>query len=409
MTESLKFKEITIEDFFSKTGIIREFDPHEPKFWEDLWQRIREKGVDPDEILNAFHPMSPEVSDLYFMDEDIGLRFLSADIERFKMILMNIETHEGFAASPKRIIDIGGGPGIISLWLAAKFKDSECIVYDISERALNIGRLLAQRLEINNIDFRKASYLELSKMKNPEKGDLVLGLSALFLKISPEKESDHFSAETASNSFTCQAREMTSDFIKACSNLVQENGMVYFSQGAFNDLGLLALFSALRTKRLGIDWQLTKVSGKGSGAGFSFNEIHIFAKPGLPSIFKNAREDLRTFLYSGKNLPDSAPEFLGHADYEAWLGLLSDGVKISEIITKKDDQTFEKFILLCKSGILGFFSASSTGRRSGFIGPAADFMQAGNRLKSAIDKYIQNEIEIISEYWHPDYEKLISL
>jgi len=395
-----------IEDFFKSIGISSRLNPQNSEFWEDIWNGIRNKGINPAEVLDEYHPMSPEIANLYFMDEDIGLKFLSADLDRFRMLIQTIETHEAFKHSPGRIVEIGGGPGIISIWLASRFKTSECVVYDISDNGLNLGRKIASKLKINNIEFRKASYLDLAKMKNTEKADLILGLSSLFLKIMPENPAGHFSAEIDPFSFASPAREMASDFVKACSNLVSDTGAVYFSQGAFNDLGLLTFFSLLRKYKLGIDWQLTKTSGEGKGAGFSFREIHIFAKPNMTSIFKNAREDLRTFLYSGKTNKNKTPELIGHADFETYIDLLSEGIKIAEVITRKDNNTFEKFVIFCKSGILGFFSTSSTGRRSGFTGAAADFKQAADRLKSAIDKYRQNGIEIISEYWNPEYEKL---
>jgi len=398
-----------IEVFFKALGITEGLDPRSNEFWEDIWNGIRNKGKDPVKILETYHPMSPEIASLYLMDEETGVKFLAADLDRFRMLIQTIENHEFFHAPPDRIIEIGGGPGIISMWLASKFKASECVVYDISESALTLGKQLAAKLNINNIEFRKASYRDLAEMKNPEKGDLILGLSALFLKIIPENPSEYFSTDVDPFSFNSPARNMATDFVKACSNLLSDKGSIYFSQGAFNDLGLLTFFSLLRKNRLGVDWQLTRTTGEGVGAEFSFREIHIFAKPGLASIFKNAREDLRTFLFSGKSKQTNAPELIGHADFESYISLLSEGVKVAEVITKKDDNTFEKFVIFCKSGILGFFSTSSTGRRSGFTGAAADFKQAADRLKSAIDKYRQNEIEIISEYWNPEYEKLNSL
>lgn len=408
MADFLSITNSKIENFFAEIGISKGLSPHSHEFWEDLWNGIRNKGIDPVEILDIYHPMSPEIASLYFMDEETGIKFLSADLDRFKMLIRTIETHEAFDSKPGRIIEIGGGPGIISMWLASRFKDSECIVYDISENALNLGRLLASRLNLNNIEFVKASYKDLAAMKSPRKADLILGLSALFLKIIPENTSEHFSADLDPFSFSSPAREMAADFVKACSNILSDKGTLYFSQGAFNDLGLLTFFSLLRKNRLGLDWQLTKTIGEGEGSEFSFKEMHIFAKPGLASIFKNAREDLRTFLFSGKRQQTPAQELISHANFETYISLLSEGTRIAEIITKKDNNTFEKFMIFCKAGLLGFFSTSSEGRRSGFTGAAADFKQAADRLKSAIDKYRQNKIEIISEYWNPEYEKLDS-
>lgn len=389
--------------FFSTLGMKNISDPSSIDFWQDIWRSLEDRGINPDKILEKYHPMSPEIANLYFMDEETGLKILSADIERFRMLVENIETSDAFRISPQRIIEIGGGPGIISLWLALKFRNAECIVYDISENALALGKKLAERLGVKNIDFRRAGYADLAGMKNPEKADLVIGLSAVFLQIVPENIEGHFSADIDPFGFRSPARDIVSDFVKACASLVSAKGMIYFSQGAFNDLGLLSFFSFLRKNSLGMDWRLTQVSGEGNGAGFSFKEIHIFARPFLSSVFRNAREDLRTFLYSGRNI---SSEEIGHADFEAWLGLLSDGVKIAEVVTRKDDDTFEKFMIFCKSGVLGFFSSSGSGRRSGFRGNAADYIQTADRLKSAIDKYRENGVEIISEYWHPEYERI---
>ena len=97
---------------------------------------------------------------------------------------------------------------------------------------------------------------------------------------------------------------------------------------------------------------------------------------------------------------------LGHSDFETYLGLLSGGTRIAEVVVKKDIDLTEKFMIYCKSGLLGFFSTSNTGRRSGFLGAAADFKDTADRLRSAIEKYRSSGAEIISEYWNPDYERL---
>lgn len=396
----------SIDAFFSRLGIIKGLDPSKSEFWEDLWQGMSKKGCDPRAVLETFHPMSPEVAELYFIDEETGIKFLSADIERFRMLLTTIESQSAFSSMPEKVVEIGGGPGIVSLWLACKFRNSRFLVYDVSEKALDLGQKLAAKLEIDNIEYRKASYLDLSKMKNPEKGGLILGLSALFLILTPNQDSGHFTAETDPFSFESPARDMASDFVKACSNLLDENGLIYFSQGAFNDLGLLTLFTLFRKNRLGMDWQKSSAIGEGEGASFSFKEIHIFAGKNLPQIFPNAREDLRTFLYSGKSRQISSGGILGHSDFETYLGLLSGGIRIAEVVVKKDIDLTEKFMIYCKAGLLGFFSTSNTGRRSGFLGAAADFKDTADRLRSAIEKYRSSGAEIISEYWNPDYERL---
>ena len=64
---------------------------------------------------------SVEWQDAFFANEKIGKWTLSKDYERLIGILNNSRKIQGLPKSPKRIVDIGGGHGVVALWYASKY------------------------------------------------------------------------------------------------------------------------------------------------------------------------------------------------------------------------------------------------------------------------------------------------
>ncbi len=346
--------------FLNSLGLIYNEDIEKEEYWQKCWQMIREAGGNPEEILATSTPMSKAVVNMYFMTPEIAGRFLAADIPRLHQVFEAMEFIKPIPSSAKRIVEIGGGPGIVSMWLAQQYPDKEFTVFDYAENAIKIGQGWAKKLGIKNISYYRRSYSRLATEKTSEKYDFILGLSVLDLKIEPQKDHPHLSLSDTEIHIDNAKTELINDFTKACTTLLKPDGCLYFSQGGFNDTGLFNLFKSFRSVELDIDWEKTMARGEGKGASFSFKEIHIFTKPGFKSIFSDALEDIQTFLYRGSvsNFDDKL--IIGHSDFETYLSLLSSGAKLADIRVTRENNSAERYSIYVKNGMLGFFTSNTS-------------------------------------------------
>ena len=85
------------------------------------------------------------------------------------------------------------------------------------------------------------------------------------------------------------------------------------------------------------------------------------ARPHLSTVFSSAHEDFKT--------------------------LLSDGSKLADFKIKRQDFTLERHSIYVKEGLLGFFSATSKGIRSGFVYHAAAFAPCCRRMAGVVAAY----------------------
>ena len=390
--------------FLTRLGLIYNEDIENDAYWQKCWQMIKDAGGDPEETLATGTPMSKSVVNMYFMTPEIACRFLAADIPRLHQVFEALAFLKPVPASAKHIAEIGGGPGIVSLWLAQQYPEKEFTVFDYAENTIKIGKGWAKKLGIKNINYQRKSYSGLATEETSDKYDFILGLSVLDLKIEPQDGLPHLSISDSPAGTDNDKSELISDFSKACSTLLKPGGCLYFSQGGFNDAGLYNLFKSFRDESLGLDWEKTMARGEGKGASFSFKEIHIFAKKDKSSVFIDALEDLRTFLYRGSVSSFDDKIILGHSDFETYLALLSTGTKLADIRADREKNIAERYTIYVKNGMLGFFTSNTGGSRSGFIYCAAAFISSCHRLSTVIDSYKSKNIQITKEYWHPFFK-----
>ncbi len=62
---------------------------------------------------------------MYFLTENVARKTLSVDYERIYKAINNINELNGFPHKPRKICELGGGSGIIAMWLAQKHLDSQ--------------------------------------------------------------------------------------------------------------------------------------------------------------------------------------------------------------------------------------------------------------------------------------------
>jgi SAM-dependent methyltransferase len=385
--------------FLDELGIGSGAGVETPEYWQALHREIEAVTGRPIDPADLRDPMGQTMVDLFFTHPAIAGKFLAADRPRLTQILMTVSDLPGFPGHIEQAADVGGGPGIVCLWLARRYPEARFTVFDRSDKALSVGRIWARTLGLSNVHYEKASYADLAGSLTPERFDLVLGLGALNLMLSLKDGQPHLCADADPSSLA--GHEPLNDFVTACRRLLTPDGLLYFSQGSFNDLGLLGLFDALRSRDLGVDWTYSHALGDGEGAAFSLTALHLFARPGRGTVFRDARDDLAVLLYASKMARFSDKIVLGHGDFEAWLGLLSDGITLADIRAVQADGRRERFTLYVKSGMLGFFSSHSQGGRSGFIYNAAAYESTVARLRGIVDHYRKQNVTLDSIAWHP--------
>lgn len=404
MNEKADTASTRIADFLTCLGLSSQETVNTPSHWERCWSKIRKAGGEPETTLRTNEPMGRDVGNMYFMTSEIACHFLAADLPRLRRVLENLESLCIIPPSATHVAEIGGGPGIVSLWLAREYPGVEFVVFDYAENPLKVGRHWARQLGVTNVTYREKSYRQLAEEKPGQTFDLVLGLGALDLNLKPLEGPPGLSL--AEHAIPAKDAKVVTlhEFSRACSRLLKPGGFLYFTQGSFNDLGLLCLFDAFRANNLGVNWEHTHARGEGEGASFSIKEILIVACPGLPSVFASAVEDTQTFLYSGKCDGFHGKTVLGYADFDAYLALLTDGCKLADIKTRHGDNTTERYSIYVKCGLLGFFSSNTKGMRSGFLDSAASFASCCRKLLGVVQAGQSRNIQITEAYWHPIFE-----
>ena len=109
-----------IKSFLSKIGIRR----NGKEFSEEYWNEIRNEGVEPDVVREESGPFGERRNYMYFLTENIAKKTLSSDYDRLYSSIKSFTNLSGFPKNPSRILELGGGAGVISLWLAKKFVES---------------------------------------------------------------------------------------------------------------------------------------------------------------------------------------------------------------------------------------------------------------------------------------------
>lgn len=402
--KSVKKEFDEIKSYLSKFGIKNNYK----EFRQDYWQEIKDEGIDHDLIMRTCDAFSEVRNDMYFLTENIAQKTLSVDYARIYKAIKNIKELNGFPHKPRNTCELGGGAGIIAMWLAQKNLDSQVTVFDQSKNPLAIGKKWAEDLNILNINFSQSSYQTLSERLRDENFDLIIAINALKLEI-PFPTNDFLSTtkNVTISELSPKFVEPIEVFVKTCKNLAKKTGVIYLNLGSADELGILVLLEHLRTHDLGIDWFHTTASKtqkcEGGCNDTGIDEIHLFIRPSLPSVLKSAWEDLRAIMLAAQWVGKSIS--LSPTDFETYLELLSSGEKILDITAKLPDDSTEKFLIYQKAGMIGFFRISDVFIRNGMIHSAAALIDIVGQIENGIN---QNQIKIIDEYYHPHLKSIMN-
>jgi hypothetical protein len=390
-----------IKNFLTQLGIRR----GQKEFDEIYWREISDAGVDFGNIKSSFGSFSQQANDVYFLNESIARKTLSVDYQRIYDAIHSFKKLNGFPASPQNVCELGGGAGVIAMWLAKRWPECSITVVDQSQHALEIGEKWSKNLGLNNLTFKRDTYQETASSLISHKNDFVFAINAIDFK--EINFGDQFFRSLKEINFSDKLESRTKpieEFVKACKNTITHNGLLYVNPGNAGELDLLALFEYLRRHNFGIDWEYTIVSDIEKCQGScceSRGNVHLFLRPNFPSLLTNSWEDLRAISlmaqWLGKNIS------LSDRDFETYFDLLSDGTKLYSVTVRLSNNIVDSSYVYLKAGMMGFFRVSQNFNRRGMIHSAAAVFEIINQIRHSINS---GQVTVIDEYIDSNFVKI---
>lgn len=305
-------------------------------------------GADPT-VIEREDCFAVAFNDVLFADERVARSTLSEDFDRYVEHLHALGKFWNFPhAPPRRIAEIGGGAGVVALYLAQQFPDALIQVFDRAEKPLAIGRKWASDRRIGNIEYIKASYEELA---NGAYGthDIALLYNGLSLSADPPNDMSMFSYREVLKNLGVTPVAVMNAGTFAMSRLLEENGTGVVC-GGWTPWGAVHFFEALRKSDLGIDWTCSFVGGRCRKDSFDPDYGYAFVRHGLPRLTSDAWEDAQAFFSSGELVSADLAFSIGAS--EAMSGLFSDGKELIVASVAVGSADGERIRLICKSGLL---------------------------------------------------------
>lgn len=229
---------------------------------EEWIAAVRQAGADAT-VLDEEDGFTAAGSNVLFADERIARVTLSRDFDRYREHLKALREFWNFPAAPRRISEIGGGAGIISLYLAQQYPGALVSVYDWADAPLMIGRKWAEERGVRNIQYQKASYEQLASGAGPvvEPNDVVLLYYGLPLNADPPAGTEMFSYWEVFEKTGVSPPPDMHFAAAAVSRLLNRDGLGIIC-GNWTPWGAVHFFDALRKTDLGIDWSRSFVEGE---------------------------------------------------------------------------------------------------------------------------------------------------
>lgn len=217
--------------------------------YRQIIEQLPSKDVDQvGDIMNA-EEMNP-----HFIDEEIAIETLGGNFDRLANSMERLESSPVFKKGKlDRICDLGGGTGIIGMWLTKNGKCAFCEVVDHAENPLAVGQKWAERLSIQGLQFKRASYAGFA-VAGTHDFDFVFAEHAVDLGYVPQNpDLPDTSGDETESSFLKRYSELAGAF----SSSLRSGGVGVIGGGTLTPDSLSLLCKALREQQLTIDWKLS--------------------------------------------------------------------------------------------------------------------------------------------------------
>jgi hypothetical protein len=178
-------------------------------------------GIDCGELHNAI-----------FADEDFARAALGLNLERI-VASMDALKEKIRLSGVRRIVDLGGGCGLVCFEAAARFPDVEFVVTDRAKNALSMGEQWVKRIGLRNVSFVAFDFAAAPPFEIGAKFELAW-IDYVFDLMIPEEQEE---------SMLALAESMSPAF-GAASAILNDTGKVSIRFGGYTLEGLRALTAA---------------------------------------------------------------------------------------------------------------------------------------------------------------------
>lgn len=315
-------------------------------FTAAFWEEVRRAGGDPAKV--ARHGgYSPEAGNVYFCTERIAKRSLSAEYDFFLRTLGYMRRLGDSLPPPVRVADLGGGTGVIGMYLAAIHPGCEVTVYDHSPAQLTIGRGWASMQKLRGVLYELAEYGQLAAGSRPGDCDLVLFLRGLDMML-PAPTTGDVSLAIPDRPPPRPAADFQAP-VTAIANQLAPTGVAVIGC-AWSGWGLVTLFEAIRRAGLGVDWSRIRCRIRDVAGRKEMVDMYVVVRPSAPRLARSGRDEARAFLNSAQYT--DGPRVLGRSELGPWLKWFRDADDLLRAEARSEYQGAESVRLAAAGGYL---------------------------------------------------------
>jgi hypothetical protein len=323
--------------------------------------------------------MSAAIIDSLFSDETKALHTLGSNFDRLANSMERVAKSRVFGGGKlKRVAELGGGTGLIGMWLIKNGLCEKCEIYDHSKNALSIGQRWSSLLGVSGIEFRNHSYLDL-RTKQQEPFDFVFAEHPLPFDYLGESSC---SLDDFLKSENCPLLPQYQELASAFQKLLKPSAIGLIGSGTITPLCATALCFSLREYELSIDWDQTS----------NEDGLQVFFKKNVPFLFGSADEEALAILSDVK-----VNRHMPKQDALSWERIFQSGQKYLDILSEFDGKQY-RCLIFQHAGLGGLFQAGPNGFKAfkifsaGKIPTFAHAVLEDSKQRRLVDKYLDSRL-----------------
>jgi tRNA1(Val) A37 N6-methylase TrmN6 len=334
-----------------------------------------------------------------FRTEDRARAILSGEYERYSTAIHDYYDLNGFPQNPSVVADLGGGVGVVAMWLAQQLPSSEVRVFDRAKNPLAVGEKWAKARDISNIRFTQASYEELANAATTTDCDFVMLYHALGTYEGGGEDDGAFLYREMPESSAWQVPAETAAAMKVMANMLKPDGVGVVT-GTVSERGLRNLFEAARGTDLGVDWNYTVGEKVKDKEEFTLGRNYVFFRRGFPRIAQSAWEEGRAFLANAEWF--GSAQQLHAGTLESYSHLFAQGRVLFSVTASYRSGGEERLRLLTSGGLAFLESTSTRGLRRGILHSLAAVMELYKYVSQRIISWQGAGDAVQLADWHVD-------
>ena len=299
-----------------------------------------------------FDAMSPSAIDALFTSEELARETLGGNFKRLENSMRRLSKSPVFrGGSLDQVSELGGGTGVLGMWLADCRLCRHCEIYDHAANPLSIGKEWAKKLDLSTVSFHQSSYADIASAQRARNCDFVFAEHAIELSNYPDiwDENDHDARE-------CHAffGRRYYELAAAVSALLKPGAVALIGHGIAAPWALELLCNALRSQDLVINWSLTN-----NGNGFQ-----LYIREGGDLILNSAREEALALVCEMMDM-----RLLPQPEISSQEEIFGDGNLYLQLRFQAGDEKGE-ILVKQKAGLAFFLERGSDGHESARLASA---------------------------------------